>query len=117
MILDVIGACLLGLGILLVLLGAVGLLRFPDVFTRSNAATKAAGLGIALVLAGTACVIGTTEAAVKMTIAVVLQFATAPVAGHVIGRAAYRAGAPLWDGTVTDELQGFVERPHEAEIG
>ncbi|MFA9432437.1 monovalent cation/H(+) antiporter subunit G [Egicoccus sp. AB-alg2] len=113
---DVIGAVLIGLGVFLVLLAGIGLLRFPDVFIRSSATTKAAGLGIALVLAGTAFAIGTPEAAVKMSIAIVLQFVGAPVSGHVIARAAYRAGAPLWDRTVTDELQGFVERPHETEV-
>lgn len=101
---DIVGGGLIGLGVLLVLLAGVGLLRFPDVFTRSSAATKAAGLGIALVFAGTACVVGTAEAAVKLGLAIVLQFITAPVAGHVIARAAYRAGTPLWDGTVRDEL-------------
>ncbi|GGI05244.1 monovalent cation/H(+) antiporter subunit G [Egicoccus halophilus] len=115
MILDLIGAVLIGLGIFLVLLAGIGLLRFPDVFIRSSATTKAAGLGIALVLAGTACAIGTGEAAVKMGIAIVLQFIGAPVSGHVIARAAYRAGTPLWDRTTVDDLQGFVERPHELE--
>lgn len=104
MIADVIGGVLIGLGVLLCLLAGLGLLRLPDVFTRSSAATKAVGLGVALIFAGTACVIGTAEAAVKMTLAIILQFLTAPVAGHVIGRAAYRAGTPLWEGTVVDEL-------------
>lgn len=110
---DLIGGLLIGLGVFLVLLAGIGLLRFPDVYIRSSATTKAGGLGIALVLAGTAFAMGTTEAAVKMGIAIVLQFIGAPVSGHVIGRAAYRAGAPLWEKTVVDELQGFVERPHE----
>lgn len=101
---DIVGGVLIGFGVLLVLLAGIGLLRFPDVFTRSSAATKAAGLGIALVFAGTACVVGTAEAGIKLGLAIVLQFITAPVAGHVIARAAYRAGTPLWDGTVRDEL-------------
>jgi multicomponent Na+:H+ antiporter subunit G len=108
-----VGSVLIAVGVLLVLLAGVGLLRFPDVLTRANAATKAAGLGVACVLGGVAFVIGTGEAAVKLSIAVVLQFATAPVAGHVIGRAAYRSGAPLGEGTHIDDLRGFQERPHE----
>lgn len=101
---DIVGGVLIGTGVLLVLLAGIGLLRFPDVFTRSSASTKAAGLGLALVFAGTAFVVGTAEAGVKMTLAILLQFLTAPVAGHVIARAAYRAGTPLWEGTVMDEL-------------
>jgi multicomponent Na+:H+ antiporter subunit G len=111
---SLVGGILIGIGAALVLLAGVGLLRFPDVLTRSNAATKAAGLGVALVLGGVAFVVNTPEAWVKMSLAVALQFATAPVAGHVIGRAAYRSGTPVWDRTDPDDLRGFVERPHEA---
>jgi len=107
---TIVAATLIGSGVTLMLLAAIGILRFPDVLTRANAATKSAGLGIAAVLAGVAVQIGTPEAAVKMSIAVVLQFTTAPVAGHVIGRAAYRAGTPLWAGTHIDDLEGVHER-------
>lgn len=112
---TVIGTALISLGVLLVLLAGVGLLRFPDVLTRANATTKAAGLGVACILAGAAFSIGTREAAIKLSIAVVLQFATAPVSGHVLGRAAYRAGTPLWEGMWADDLRGFHERPHERQ--
>lgn len=114
---TIAGGVLIALGVLLVLLAGIGLLRFPDVFTRANATTKATGLGVACILAGVAFVIGTTEATIKLSLAVLVQFATAPVAGHVIGRAAYRAGAPLWEGTHIDDLRGFHERPHEPEPG
>lgn len=107
---SVVGGVLIALGVLLILLAGIGILRFPDLLTRANASTKAAGLGVACVLAGVAFALGTAEAAVKLSIAVVLQFATAPVSGHVIGRAAYRAGVPLWEGTHVDDLQGFEER-------
>jgi multicomponent Na+:H+ antiporter subunit G len=112
---TVIGHVLSFLGVGFVLLAAVGILRFPDVLTRTSASTKAAGLGVALVLAGAAFLFGTTEAAVKLTLAVALQFATAPVSGHVIGRAAYRSGAPLWEGTHTDELRPYYAA-HESEV-
>jgi multicomponent Na+:H+ antiporter subunit G len=103
-VVTIVGGVLVGAGVGLVLLAAVGILRFPDVLTRASASTKAAGLGVALVLGGAAFLFGTAEAAVKLSIAVAVQFATAPVSGHVIGRAAYRSGAPLWEGTHTDQL-------------
>jgi multicomponent Na+:H+ antiporter subunit G len=111
---NLVGGGLIGVGTLLVLLAGVGILRFPDTLMRVNVATKAAGLGVAAILAGVAFVFATPEAGIKLTIAVVLQFATAPVAGHVIGRAAYRSGVPLWEGTYVDDLQGFQERPRPA---
>jgi multicomponent Na+:H+ antiporter subunit G len=110
---NIAGDVLIGLGVLLVLLSGIGLLRFPDTLTRANATTKAAGLGVACLFAGVAFAFATPEAAVKMTIAVLLQFTAAPIAGHVIGRAAYRSGTPLWPGTHLDELQGFRERAVE----
>jgi multicomponent Na+:H+ antiporter subunit G len=113
-VLEVVGAVLIGLGTLLVLLAGVGIMRFPDTLMRVNVATKAAGLGVAAILAGVAFEFATPEAAIKLTIAVFLQFATAPVAGHVIGRAAYRSGVPLWEGTYVDDLRGFQERPRPA---
>lgn len=107
---NLLGQSFVVVGVLLILLSGVGILRFPDTLTRVNVATKAAGLGLASVLAGVALLFATPEAAIKLTLAVFLQFATAPVSGHVIGRAAYRAGTPLWEGTHIDDLRGFPER-------
>lgn len=107
---TLLGAVLIAIGVVLCLAAGIGLLRFPDVLTRANAATKAAGLGVACVLLGVAAVINTPEAWWKMGAAIALQFATAPVGGHVIGRAAYRSGAPLAEATHIDELRGFHER-------
>lgn len=104
---DLAAPLLIGLGVLLILLAGIGVLRFPDVLTRANAATKATGLGLAAVLAGAAIQIGTPRAYLTLGAAVLVQFATAPVSGHVIGRAAYRSGAPLWSGTHTDDLREF----------
>lgn len=91
-------------GAALMLLAAIGVVRLPDVFGRLQAGTKAASLGVALVFAGTALVTDGVVTDAKLVLAIVFQFATAPVAAHVIGRAAYRSGAPMWEGTVVDEL-------------
>ncbi len=109
---------LIALGAALMLLSGVGVLRLPDVFSRMHAGTKSASLGLACVLAGTAILIGSPAATVKLLVAIVFQFTTAPVAAHAIGRAAYRAGIPLWEGTRYDELGEAPDpasRPHEGE--
>lgn len=112
---SVVASVLVLIGAALVLLAAIGVLRFPDVLTRANAAGKATGLGLALVLAGAAVAIGTPRAMVILGLAVLVQFATSPVSGHVIGRAAYRSGAPLWEGTHTDELRDwYASHPEPA---
>ena len=88
----------------LMLLAAIGVVRLPDVFGRLQAGTKGASLGVAFIFAGTALVTPGLLADMKLVLAIMFQFATAPVAAHVIGRAAYWSGAPMWEGTVVDEL-------------
>lgn len=110
---TVFAGVLIALGCGLILTGGIGLLRFPDLLTRANATGKAAGLGLACVLLGVAAYFNTTEAWVKMSLAIALQFATAPVSAHVIARAAYRSGAPLWVGTHIDDLAAYQKRQLE----
>lgn len=95
---------LVGVGAALMVLAGVGLLRLPDVFARLHAATKASTLGLACLLSGTAILLDDPTATVKLAVSIVFQFATAPVAAHIIGRAAYWGGLPLWEGTRFDEL-------------
>lgn len=108
---TIIGGGLIALGVSLTLLAAIGTVRLPDVLIRMNAATKAASLGVACVLVGVVFLNPSWSAAIKMTAAVLLQFATAPIVGHVIGRAAHRTGAPLWDGTRYDDLAASGRSP------
>ena len=61
-------------------------------------------LGLALVLVGAALLKTDLPSIVKLLLAASLQFITAPVAAHMIGRAAYRAGTELSPETTLDEL-------------
>jgi multicomponent Na+:H+ antiporter subunit G len=87
------------------LLAAVGVLRMPDVFTRMQASTKASTLGLTLLLIGTALQMGDFASLVRVASIGAFVLLTTPVAGHVIARASYYAGVPLWRGTVLDERQ------------
>lgn len=100
---NVLGQGLVLVGAALMLLAGVGVLRLPDTFSRLHAGAKAASLGLACTFAGTILLLPSPSAIVQLTLAAVFQLATAPVAAHVIGRAAYRAGVPMWRGTF-DEL-------------
>jgi multicomponent Na+:H+ antiporter subunit G len=88
---DVVVAVLLLTGAGLHLVAAVGLHRLPDVFCRMHAATKPATMGLLLVLAGTSLALGDARSVTKLALVGVLQFATNPVGGHMVGRAAWRA--------------------------
>jgi multicomponent Na+:H+ antiporter subunit G len=103
---DTLIVGLLAMGTLFTLLAAAGILKMPDVFTRMQAATKAATLGVACVVSGAAVHFGDLATVATALLIVVFLFITVPVAAHTIGRAAYVAGAPLWEGTIVDELRG-----------
>jgi multicomponent Na+:H+ antiporter subunit G len=107
----VVGLSFLWLGAGLMVLSGVGVLRLPDVFARAHAGTKSASLGLACILVGTAILEPTLGAMLKAALAIMFQFATAPIAAHVIGRAAYRGGVPMWEGTLLDELGDRIRDP------
>lgn len=104
MVRDVIAGALILAGCSLALTAAVGYWRLPDVYARMHAATKPATLGIALCLLGAAVRADDVSDVTKLLLAAAFQLLTAPVAGHLLGRAAHDAGVPQSDATVLDEL-------------
>jgi len=78
------------------LIAGLGLLRLPDVMIRMHASTKAGTLASGLVLLAVALHFGTMSVTAKVVMAVLFLLLTAPIAGHMIGRAAIRTGVPLY---------------------
>jgi multicomponent Na+:H+ antiporter subunit G len=112
----VITEILMVVGALLMLLAAVGLTRLPDVFTRMQAATKASVLGASCTLLAVAVHFRDLGIATRAGATILFLCLTAPVAAHLIGRAAYSAGVPLWEGTILDELRDrYREEPENEE--
>ncbi|MCO8277321.1 monovalent cation/H(+) antiporter subunit G [Actinoplanes sp. TRM 88003] len=103
-VLDVIAWFLLVVGALLSLSAGVALIRFPDLLSRMHAATKPQVLGLLLVLIGCALRLRDAVDITTLLLVAVFSMATAPVAAHMIGRAAYRAGQARADLLVVDEL-------------
>lgn len=99
---DVAGGILLVIGALFILLAAVGVVRFHDVYARMHAGAKAPALGIIGVGVGAALTIRTTAATVTVVLVVVLQLIAGPVGAHVLGRSVYRQVRPELAGP--DEL-------------
>lgn len=105
MIADVVGAVLLLAGVSLTLVAGIGLVRLPDVFSRMHAATKPATLGLLLVCVGAALVMDDGGDRAKLLLVAAFQFITAPVAAHMVGRAAYGAGVGDLDDLIVDDLR------------
>jgi monovalent cation/proton antiporter MnhG/PhaG subunit len=90
MIADVTGGSLMVVGAILMLGSALGTLRFPGPVARLHAATKAASLGLALIALGAGITLGASAVALTALV-VVFQLLTAPIAGHLLARAALSA--------------------------
>ena len=83
---------LMFLGLFFMLTAAVGVLRFPDVYCRIHAASKASTFGFGFLVLGMAFLMGTEADIMKAIIAVAFQFLTAPVGGHLLARIALSRG-------------------------
>jgi multicomponent Na+:H+ antiporter subunit G len=106
---ESISLLLLLLGAIFMLLAAIGLVRMPDVLMRMHSSTKSATLGVGLIMLGVALRFDDFAIGVRALAIVVFMFSTAPVAAHMIGRAAYLSGVPLWEGTLSDEMHGLYD--------
>ncbi|MFP4156815.1 MAG: monovalent cation/H(+) antiporter subunit G, partial [Opitutales bacterium] len=89
---------LLLLGSLSMLIAAIGLLRFPDFYTRAHAGTKAASLGAGLILFGSILPISDIDINIRVWLTILFIFLTVPIAGHLLARAAYLRGLKQWPG-------------------
>ena len=88
-------------GVLVTLTGAIGLLRFPDFYTRLHATGKCDTLGTGLILMGLmafhlAHYPGTPLVPIKLLILIIFIFIANPTATHAIVKAAYRTGVRPW---------------------
>ncbi|GBD27289.1 Na(+)/H(+) antiporter subunit G [bacterium HR30] len=93
-------------GTFFMVVAGIGIVRMPDVYLRMSCTSKAATLGCGCLLAGYALQVGDAGIAVRAVATAAFVLLTAPVAAHMIGRAAYRLGVPLWVGSCCDELKG-----------
>lgn len=109
-ILDVIAATLIVLSSIVVFSAAVGLVRFPDAYTRMHAATKAGVVGAGGILLGAGLSVGSWGTFIVAALGVFFLVATVTIAAHTLGRAAYLSGAPLTEKTIVDAMEGTYER-------
>jgi multicomponent Na+:H+ antiporter subunit G len=113
LVLNIVCGFLMFVGAWFILVASIGVVRMPDLYLRMAATTKAATLGAACMMLGLAFYFLGLGFATRAIAAVVFLFMTAPIAAHMLGRAAYSTGVPLWEGTKVDELAGhYDEKTH-----
>ena len=100
------------------LLGALGLLRMPDVYNRIQSSTKCVTVGTCFILAGSLVLLDSLPGTVKGILCIGFILLTAPTAAHALARAAHRSGIGLWERSVADSYAedrkrapGTEERP------
>ena len=100
---DILTIVLLITGTAFALLASIAVVRMPHLYTCMHGATKCATLGVACTILATAIRIADIETTTVAILVVGFLFLTAPVAAHMIGRAAHRQQVPKWSGSVVDE--------------
>lgn len=93
---DAPALLLAGAGAVFFLGGTAGLLRFPDVYTRLHALTKADNLGLGLLCLGAALHMGDPWVAGRLALVWLLVMAAGTVACHLLAREAHQEGRQPW---------------------
>lgn len=107
---DLITVAAMLFGLFFMAVGVLGLWRLPDFYNRTHAATKCVTLGISGILLAAAFHLSLTQGAsaveiiTKSVLVIVFQFVGNPVGAHLLSKAAHLDGAPMYKGTVGNDL-------------
>ena len=119
LLLTIAGSTLLILGAFIIASAALGLVKLPDLYTRTSAIGTAAGLGVSLIIAGVVVVDFSMLNLIKGLIAIVAQLLTSSIGSFALARAGYLTGSRPVETTVPDELASSapadpesVQNPH-----
>ena len=112
---NILAGILLIIGSFFALTAAIGLLRLPDVYSRMHAASKAGTVGSGVLMIVLALTSDDASTVIRALAGVVFFLLTAPIAAHLLARAAYKVGYKLWPGSVADEMGETVS--NDSQIG
>ena len=108
MTVELIAGVIIVLGSFFALVGSLGLVRLPDLYTRLHAGSKAVTLGVGGLALGSLMVAPNLAATAKIFLAMVFLFFTAPISSHAIGRAGYYSGVRMCPETIKDEYETYA---------
>ncbi|WP_164216259.1 monovalent cation/H(+) antiporter subunit G [Virgibacillus sp. YIM 98842] len=109
-LIEIIISILLLAGGALSIISGIGILRLPDVYSRIHAASKVSTLGAILIMTAVFLYFLLERIFVpKLLLTIFFIFLTAPVAGLMMGRSAYRYGIKLWGKSTEDDLKKYME--------
>jgi len=108
-VIELIAGTLMIVGSFFALIASIGIVRLPDVYSRMHAASKAGTVGSGLMLIALALTASEASTAIRAIAGVFFFILTAPIAAHLLARAAYKVGYPLWEHSITDEMRDGPE--------
>jgi multicomponent Na+:H+ antiporter subunit G len=116
---DLVVVALMLAGTFFMVVTGIGLIRFPDVYTRMHAAGKAGTLGIALLILAPTVYFLTSDVSVSVrgVLAIVFQFLTTPGATYLLAHASYATRHPTHERTELDELEAWLPSYPSDEFG
>ncbi len=118
---DVVSWVLIVFGGALSAVGALGLLRFPDFYSRLHAAGITDTLGAWLLIAGMMFQAGFSQVTIKLALIGIFLFFTSPTSTHALARAALHAGVKPWtkpgSGGEGDRISAKTDGPATAPPG
>ena len=114
---ELIAAIFMLGGLIFFIGSAIGMLRLPDFYSRIHASGNSETLGCMLSFIGLMIYEGPTLTAVKMAIAFLIVFMANPIGSHILGKAAYKSGHPVWtlDSKGAKKLVGLEKQDHSAD--
>lgn len=92
----IVGYIVIVIGLAFMLIGSLGIIRLPDFFARTHAASKVDTVGIGIVIIGIAIIQGLHYNSIKVLLAGLFLMLTNPVAAHALARAAFLSGERPW---------------------
>ncbi|WP_168915705.1 cation:proton antiporter [Microcella flavibacter] len=114
LLVTVLGSALLISGALVLVVAGIGLIRLPDLYTRTSAIGTAAGLGVALLILGVVVLDFSILNLIKGLLAIVAQLLTSAIGSFALARAGYLTGSEPVATTSPDELRDSASRADAA---
>lgn len=101
---SLLGWTIIVIGVLFNLLGSLGLVRFPDLYNRMQAATKCVTLGTCGIMFGIFLLTGFSQTGIKALLCLLFVLTTMPVAAHALSRGSLIFGIKLWEESKIDKF-------------
>lgn len=114
---EVIAALFLLGGLVFFIGSAIGMLRLPDFYSRIHASGNSETLGCTLSFIGLIIYEGPTLTAVKMAFVFLIVFMANPIGSHILSKAAYKSGHPVWtlESKGAKQFLGWEKPGHSAD--